>query len=1425
MPPDRAHIEYAQGLIDDWQTQGLITAPLAERLRAELSQRTAPRPIVAPKPAPSEDVVAHYAFAMREDIATASEEKQDSLQFAPAEEPEEEAEEEAQIAEALEEHLPDGPQLQSAGLLGKLRARDLAVVSSEGVLWFVGVLLVLSGSLYFTRTNWAQWSEGLRATVVTGGLIAYAYLFGGLAKLIELRSEHRAPSRILGGIAMGLVPISGIALMGLIRAQGSLLLTSVLGLACAGVGFVAAGRFHAKLRGGMSALALASACSLALLAIPASSMVQLFKAMVALLPIAAAIPKFLRDDSLDKSDRAFVWLTGGYLAAATTTVLLVQHPQPALLGPVLGLAALTASRVTTAPALIATLAMAVLAPIAALTGPLVQVPFRVLVLASASLSTVSLIKSAKGRALPIGLAATTGLLVYYFIPAPFTSLIQAMKSGAQSALGYGSKPLPIAYYGLTFLPYLGLLLGVRRKLQSERFRHAIDVWLVLVSLGLIGLAFTGLPDVRPITMTLPIYGLAFFFASKRSEYSPLILVSFPCLLAAAGFGFHESGHLLTAVGATAMLVSEATRRLLNNAKMAQGQRIAAALLLLCLLSIQADLPAAAFWTAALLLRASLGQRDRRSGQLLAGAGFMAPLLLLSTSAQEVIGQGSVNRFLVHTIGALVLTAAGLGLERLNAQHRLKLHWGRAARALAPLPACAAVVFGIEQGIGAPLIVPCALLLAAPHLSGRALWALPAALLSTAAVFANHGPLEVPRHHILIGATILWGVITRAAALRSLTTFKGQRLQPPLRLATALLCVGALIQTFDITPSLGELSMLTLACLVSFLAVGVQLYYGAAIGLTYACSLWGLGELLKLGPIEVALFTCAFGHALCGLSRWTRTLPDRSTVYRCRPSTGMPLMFTVFGCMLTLIGLTVAVFEPEHQLECAALALAAGSAAWHAARISLGRKLAHRRLRFVAENLIDLSGVVSLSILTSLSLGLEWVPCAVSFGGLGLLWVVERRARPTRASFLAFSLLALGLVCTGFVITQAQPAICAGLLFVALLRFTQKRPGPVMVGVTTLSGWLFAVLGAFALGGVLDGGPIAQLPLAALAIYVMFELLGLRAERLEHARWTWAQLSLLACLSLLLLEGLGLRASVGGVHTVQQLLFVTMFIALLRVTRRTQKAVYAWLAQVVLALIWLKIRSKSPWLQSLENANQIAMIALAFVLSGVHALAKRGARGAPFAKVSHLTALALPVVAAASSGADAPMALAAALAYAFAGRMGASKWTGPLAALMFNVASCIFLDGAGVRSPQLYVLPVSVSLLLLSQLYQRELSPGAMSAIRLVALGGAYLSGFVSVLAFSDPGQALLMAVVCVAGIALGVVLQLRSYLLLGAGFLVIDLGTNIFRFGLQGGTQATLVLTGLGLSILSVMVAWSLHKAALKLRISEWNARMASWEF
>lgn len=110
----------------------------------------------------------------------------------------------------------------------------------ENIGWFIGAMLVLSGSVYGVREAWLAFGEVGRYFTVGVAFFAYHTMFIGLGAL--LASRARTASRVVSGIGLGLLPIVAAVFANLIRVNAGLGAT-------VGAGFLAASAVTSFLAG------------------------------------------------------------------------------------------------------------------------------------------------------------------------------------------------------------------------------------------------------------------------------------------------------------------------------------------------------------------------------------------------------------------------------------------------------------------------------------------------------------------------------------------------------------------------------------------------------------------------------------------------------------------------------------------------------------------------------------------------------------------------------------------------------------------------------------------------------------------------------------------------------------------------------------------------------------------------------------------------------------------------------------------------------------------------------------------------------------------------------------------------------------------------------------------------------------------------
>jgi hypothetical protein len=84
--------------------------------------------------------------------------------------------------------------------------------------------------------------------------------------------------------------------------------------------------------------------------------------------------------------------------------------------------------------------------------------------------------------------------------------------------------------------------------------------------------------------------------------------------------------------------------------------------------------------------------------------------------------------------------------------------------------------------------------------------------------------------------------------------------------------------------------------------------------------------------------------------------------------------------------------------------------------------------------------------------------------------------------------------------------------------------------------------------------------------------------------------------------------------------------------------------------------------------------------------------------------------------------------------------------------------------------------------------------------------------------------VCVAGVAVGIALKVRSYVFLGTGFLVTTVVASLTRYGIQQPRIGALLLSALGLLVVGFMVLVTTRRAELLERFQRARTLLAQWQ-
>ena len=123
----------------------------------------------------------------------------------------------------------------------------------------------------------------------------------------------------------------------------------------------------------------------------------------------------------------------------------------------------------------------------------------------------------------------------------------------------------------------------------------------------------------------------------------------------------------------------------------------------------------------------------------------------------------------------------------------------------------------------------------------------------------------------------------------------------------------------------------------------------------------------------------------------------------------------------------------------------------------------------------------------------------------------------------------------------------------------------------------------------------------------------------------------------------------------------------------------------------------------------------------------------------------------------------ALHFSVLGRQARGGAYAVLATFAFNAALAVGWRAAGLNHPHYLLVPLGLSALVLLNVFARDLAPATLQRLRAWAVTVIYAAAAFEPLAMPTTWALWLCALVCVLGVAAGIVLRVRSYVFLGTG--------------------------------------------------------------
>jgi hypothetical protein len=237
----------------------------------------------------------------------------------------------------------------------------------------------------------------------------------------------------------------------------------------------------------------------------------------------------------------------------------------------------------------------------------------------------------------------------------------------------------------------------------------------------------------------------------------------------------------------------------------------------------------------------------------------------------------------------------------------------------------------------------------------------------------------------------------------------------------------------------------------------------------------------------------------------------------------------------------------------------------------------------------------------------------------------------------------------------------------------------------------------------------------------------------------------------------------------------------------RRHVYVYVAEIMLALLFMHIRLTMPWLFTgfLERYWPLVVVAIAYAGVATSEVLRRRqvlVLAQPIERTGVLLPL-LPVIGfwIAQSEVDySTLLFVVGGLYGLLSILRSSFWFGLAAALAGNVGLWDLLHHTSEyrfwQHPQLWLIPAAVSVLIAAHLNRRDFSEAQMTGIRYLALVTIYVSStadiFINGVAES-PWLPLVLAGLSLAGIFGGMIFRIRAFLLLGSVFLLLSIATMI----------------------------------------------------
>jgi hypothetical protein len=146
-------------------------------------------------------------------------------------------------------------------------------------------------------------------------------------------------------------------------------------------------------------------------------------------------------------------------------------------------------------------------------------------------------------------------------------------------------------------------------------------------------------------------------------------------------------------------------------------------------------------------------------------------------------------------------------------------------------------------------------------------------------------------------------------------------------------------------------------------------------------------------------------------------------------------------------------------------------------------------------------------------------------------------------------------------------------------------------------------------------------------------------------------------------------------------------------------------------------------------------------------------------------------------------------------------------------------------PQLWLIPLALSVLAAARLNRERLSQEQMTTIRYAALTMIYVSSTADIFiagASGSPWLPIVLAVLSVAGVLTGLLMRVRAFLFLGASFLLLALLTMVWHAATNFGWTWLWYVTGIAFGVL-IIYLFALFERKREMMLG-WVNELKQWQ-